>query len=284
MPTVRNKITTGIGLRLVRVAERDDDGCIKVPTSGDWMPATNDVAFEGIRAEGALRLTLNIPEPRRISARGDDRAYYTFQLPPDELPTGELAVSKTHFDVITMVTSTQEFGSDPIRKVGLATDQQGEEPACFMRGSREAVDTQDGSAYFGVQVWQTYLVLNALLATRPIPFEDGSIGEFIFPLAANDASVDEMGTTFTTAVHGFTKAPYLMVITQGKFGLDAFLGDGVDTAYTLSNTTLRSGAPVVVSVEGAVQHSGWSEANGVITFVVAPAAANKIMVEYEYTD
>ena len=283
MVTRTNVITTGIGLRLVRMAKRDTDGTIDIPTTGAWVPSAG-VGYEGIQAEGALRLTLNVPDPRRVTARGDDRGYYTFQLPPEDLPTGELAVSKTHMDIIAMASDTNEFGSTPIRKIGLATNKMGEEPAMFIRGSRQAVDTQDGSASFGTQIWQTYLVLNALVAHRPISFEDGNVGEFVYPLSANDATVDEFGVLFTPGVHGFTKAPYIMAVTQGKFGLDAFVQASARTQFTLTHTTLRAATTPLVSVAGVMTFSGWSESNGVITFDSPPTDAAKIIVEYEYED
>lgn len=285
MPTVQNRITTGIGLRHVRIAQRASDGTFVIPTSGGYAPAAAKDPYQGIWHEGAIRMTLNLPEPRRVTARGDDRGYYTFQLPPEEQPTGELAFTKTHMDVLSLVSDTLVFGSPPVRKVGLATSKLGYEPSCFVRGSREAVDTQEGSTFFGNQVWQTYLMLNVLLAHRPMSFEDGAVGEFIYPLAANDSVVDEMGVTFTAAVNGFTKAPYLMAITEGKFGLDAFLGDGDEDTFELSyGGDLLSGSPVLVSKDGVIQSIGWSLVAGTIVFNTPPADGAKIMVEYEYED
>lgn len=285
MPTVENRITTGVGLRHVRIAKRDTDGTIFVPTTGDYAPAAATNPYQGIWSEGAIRLAINLPEPRRVTARGDDRSYYVFHLPPEEMPTGELAVTKTHMDVVALVSDTLVFGSPTVRKIGLATSRMGDEPACFIRGSREAVDTQDGSIHFGDQVWQTYLVLNGLLATRPMSWEDGSIGEFIYPMAANDSSVDELGVLFSLITHGFTKAPYLLFVTVGKFGLDAFTGDNAETDFELSyKDYMYAGRPILVSVNGVMQPTGWTETGGVITFTPAPAASAKILVEYEYDD
>ncbi len=273
------QVSTGVGLRHVRVSLRDTDGLIEIPAG-----TAIGTAYNGLRIGGALALTITLPDPQRVIARGDDRAYYTFQLPPTEGPTGELRVTKTSFDVIALLTSTKKFGSPPVRKVGVATDKQGEEPQLVMWGSRRAIDSTEESDYFGQQVWQTYLLINALASLRPAAMEDAAIGEFIYSVAANDAAVDEFGTDFTEGVHGFTLCPYIMIVTVGKYMLDAFLGDNAQVAFTLSQVTPSSGQPVTVAVDGVIQTDPgqYSVATNVVTFVAAPALGAKIIVEYEY--
>ena len=85
MAITQNEVSTGIGLRHVRVALRDTDGAIKVPTG-----TPHDEAYPGLQIEGALGLSIALPEAQRITARGDDRAYYTFILPPTEVPQAHL--------------------------------------------------------------------------------------------------------------------------------------------------------------------------------------------------
>jgi len=274
----QQEVSTGIGLRRVRVALRDTDGVIKVPAG-----TTVGTAYQGLRISGALAMTITIPDPQRVVARGDDRTYYTFQLPPTEGPTGELRVSKTSTDIIELLTGTIQFGSPPVRKVGLATDAQGNEPAIVLWGSQQAIDSEEGSEYFGQQIWRTYMLFNALAALRPATMEDAVVGEFVYSLASNDAPVDELGTAFALVTHGFTKAPFALIVTKGKFGLDAFLGDGTQTTFTLSHVPSVAGV-TIVAVDGVVKQetTDWSEANGVITFVTEPADGAKILVEYEY--
>lgn len=275
----RNEVTTGIGLRHVRVALRDDDGTIEVPAG-----TVAGTAYNGVQIGGAQALTLNIPDPQRVVARGDDRAYYTFNLPPTETPTGELRVSKTNSAVIALISETKVFGS-PVtrRKLGMATDKQGLEKAVVLWGSRQAIDSEDGSQYFGQQVWQTYVCLNALATLRPATMEDATVGLVNFAITANDATVDELGQLFSEDVNGFTKSSYLMIITLGKFMLDAFLGDNSKTEFTLSQTP--TGADVVqVSVDGVIMENDvdYTLTDDVIEFVETPEDGAKIIVEYEY--
>jgi len=246
------------------------------------------VAYNGLRVEGALALTVTIPEPNRVIARGDDRPYHTFQLPPTEKPSGELRVSKSAFNVIALLTGVLVFGSSPARKIGVGSDAQGEEPAVVLWGSRQAIDSDSTSAYFGQAIWQTYVFLNALATPSPASMEDQAVGEISYSVAANDSSVDELGLSFTALLHGFTKAPYLMITTLGKYMLDAFLGDGAEDEFTLSQATLHDGGVTEVYVDGVAQTEGagddYTVTGNVVTFAAGsiPVLAAKIIVEYEY--
>jgi len=272
------KTTTGIGLRQVRVALRDTDGTVKISGS----PAVG-TAYSGIQISGALALSVAVPDPQRVVARGDDRPYHTFQLPPTENPTGELRVSKTNLDAIALLTSTEEFGSAAVRRMGFATDKQGDEETLFVWGCREAIDSDEDSSTFGDRRWQTYMFLSCKAAIRPATMEDAAVGEFSYTLAANPSTVDEFGVTFTTATNGFTKAPILMVVTKYKFMIDAFEGDGLETDFTLSKgASLQTDSFIQVYIDGVV--AAYTNTAGVLTFGSAPADGAKIIVEYDYLD
>lgn len=273
----QNEVTTGIGLRHVRVALRDTDGTIKVPSGTAF-----NTAYRGLRISGALGFTITIPDPQRVTARGDDRAYHTFVLPPTETPTGDLRVSKTNMEVIALLTGTIAFGSPTTKKVGLATDEQGDEPAIVLWGCRQGIDSEEGSAYFGQQVWQTYIILNGMATLKPSPMADAAVSEFSYSLVANDATKDNLGVTFSTGVHGFTKASYLLIVSKHKYMLDAFKGDGTHKAFNLSETPSTSPTSVVSVTVAGVENTAWSRTTTVLTFDAVPASAAKILVEYEY--
>jgi len=273
-----NEITTGIGLRRVRIALRDTDGTILVPAA-----QAVGVGYQGIPVGGALAFTLTVPDPQRVTARGDDRAYYTFQLPPTDTPSGELRVSKTSSPVIALLSGTSVFGTSPIRKIGFATDKQGDEKAIILWGTRQAIDSDENSINFGQQVWQTYILLNSLATVRPAAMEDAAIGELTYSIAANDSAVDEFGDPFTVLVNGFTKSPYIMVVTPKKLGIDAFVGDNSETVFTLSNAvTYYTAGGVEVYFDGVIQPSGWTCTAGVITFAPAPGTGVKVIAEYQF--
>lgn len=275
----QNEISTGIGLRMVRVALRDTDGTIKIGGS----PAAG-VAYDGVQISGALALTLTVPDPQRVTARGDDRPYHTFQLPPTENPTAELRVSKTNLAAIALITSTETFGSARARRIGLATDKQGDEETLCLWGCREAIDSEEGSATFGQKCWQTYMLLSCEAAVRPATMEDAAVGEFAYSIVTSPVTLDEFGSAFSTAVHGFTKAPVLMIVTKNKFWLDAFEGDGAQDEFTLTKGAyLQTDCLLQVYVDGVL--TAHSELAGVVTITGgAPADGAKIIIEYDYKD
>ena len=280
MTIEQNEVSTGIGLRHVRVALRDTDGAIKVPAG-----TPHDEAYPGLQISGSLGLTIAVPEAQRITARGDDRAYYTFTLPPTEVPTGALRVSKVNIDVVALLTGTKTFGSGTTKKIAFATDEQGDEPEIVLWGMQRGIDSQPGSTTFGQKVWRTYILLNALATVQPSAMEDSAVGEFIYSLVANDATVDENGHTFTAADEGFTAASLIMVVALGKYMLDAFEGDGVHRSFNLSQTP-RTAAIITVYEDGvkATVTTDYTVTAGVLTFVAGNIPTNdaKIMVEYEY--
>ena len=280
MTVTQNEVSTGIGLRHVRVAERDTDGTIKIPSG-----TPHNEAYPGLRISGALGLNIAVPEAQRITARGDDRAYYTFVLPPTEVPSGSLRVSKINIDVIALLTGTKTFGSGTTKKIAFATDKQGDEPEIVLWGMQRGIDSQPGSTTFGQKVWRTYIFLNALATVQPSPMEDSSVGEFVYSLVANDSTVDENGHTLTVGDEGFTAASFIMVVSLGKYMLDAFEGDGVHRSFILSQTP--STAAIITVYEDGVKATvttDYTVTAGVLTFVGGniPTDGAKILVEYEY--
>jgi hypothetical protein len=195
-----------------------------------------------------------------------------------------LRVSKTNLDAIALITSTEEFGSAEVRRMGFATDKQGEEETLFIWGCREAADSDEDSVTFGERRWQTYIFLSCKASVRPETMEDAAVGEFVYTLAANPATVDEFGAVFSTAVHGFTKAPILMIVTKYKFFLDAFEGDGAETEFTLTKGgSLQTDSFIQVYVDGVVR--AYTETGGVVTITgTVPADGAKIIIEYDYLD
>lgn len=200
-----NEISTGIGLRHVWVIARDAGG-----------------GYTGtpIRIQGALTMNVTLPEPRRVNARGDDITYYTFSLAPEENPTGELRVTKGDLDVIALVSGVTAGGTPPDHRIALATDLQGLEPNVILWASRKAVDTEEGSADFGDQIWQCYVLLNAILVARPATMEDSAVGEWVYSVVANASACDEDGVAFAVAgepgAEGVMTACMLLYVTEAE--------------------------------------------------------------------
>lgn len=275
-----NKHTPSVGLRYVRIALRDTDGTIDVP-------AAQAVAagYNGLRAHKAVALTAAIPEPNRVVAPGDDRVYHTFMLPPEEGVGGELRTTVFDTELVALITGTQQWGSSPIRKVGLATDKQGEEKSCIAWGSSMAVD-MDPVTNRKVQAWQTYIFLDAMFSPVAPPKERATVGEMRYAMVANDSLTDEKGTGFNTTINGFTQGPMVVVTTRGKFGMCAWVQASSTTVFNLPSGEfpLYAGSTPEVWVDGVYQSAGVTvdATAGTVTFDSAPADGAKIIALYEY--
>lgn len=275
-----NEAMTQVGLRFVRAALRDTDGAIAVPAG---QPTAT--GYAGLKLARANALTATVPEPNRVQATGDDRVYHTFQLPPDETVSGELRCTATDQAVIALLTGVNVFGTSPIRMVGVGTDKQGEEPAVILWGCSQAVDSDpSGDMSAG---WLTYIFLNALCTPRPGGKERASISEVTYAMVGNDSAKSFLGQAFTTATHGFTNAPLLLVATDGKFGMCAWVqGGAATTVFNLpaGEFPLTAGTTPEVWVNGVKQTSGVTVNGtlGTVTFETAPAQGAKIVALYEY--
>lgn len=275
-----SKHIASVGLRYVRVALRDTDGTIDVPAG--QAVAT---AYNGLRAHKSIALTATIPEPNRVVAQGDDRVYHTFMLPPEEGVTGELRTTVLDSELVALITGTNEWGTSPIRKIGLATDKQGQEPSVIVWGSSYATDI-DPATGTKVNAWQTYIFLASQITPMAPPKERATVGETSYSMVANDSLTDEVGAAFTTGSHGFTEAPMVVVVTRGQFGMCAWEGDGDTTVFNLpgGEYPLHSGSTPEVYVSAVLQSEGVTvdATAGTVTFDAAPDNGAKIIALYEY--
>lgn len=272
-------ITTGIGLRMVYVAVKDVDGTILVPTG-----VTVGVATRGTKAEGAQALSVDIPDPRQVNVRGDDITFYTWSLPPEDQPTGELRVAKWQLPLMAEVSDVKVFGAVGQPTLAMATNEQGEEPPMYLVGSRRAVNVAEGDAAFGTTYWQTYILPNATLVVKPGPAEDGNPTEVRFMAVCNKATVDPLGIPLTAATNGCTSASIFLLVTANKPMICAFLGDATETAFVMPNTIVTGSARVAVDGVLKTITTDYTVAGATVTFVAAPALGAKIMILAEYTD
>jgi len=193
------QITTGIGLRHVRIGLRDDtDGVMARPA--DHVVGT---VYPGIQLSGASTLTLNPPEPERVGARGDDRVYHTFHLPPTEGWTAELVCTKQDIPAVAMITGAVAWGeAELFEGVAMGTNLEGDEPNLVMWGQRRAVDTEPDSATYGAEVWEAWEICCCKLTPMPPSKEQSTVGETRYAVTLQQVSKRITGEAFTVDDHG----------------------------------------------------------------------------------
>lgn len=272
-------ITTGIGLRHVRVGLRDaTDGVMARPS--DHVVGT---VYPGIQLSGAATLTLTPPEPERVTARGDDRVYHTFHLPPTEGWTAELVCTKQDLPAVALITGVKQWGEAALFEgAAFGTDKQGDEPDLVMWGQRKAVDTEPGSATYGSEVWEAWEILCCKLTPMPPSKEQSTVGETRYAVTMEQVAKRITGETFTEDDHGCTKATLFPVVAKpGKLFYDFDEGDGVETEYVLTHTP-TSATDIYVYVAGTEEPAGWSLDVGTktVTFTSPPDDGDPICLMY----
>ena len=273
------KIITGIGLRHIRVGLRNAEDGIMTLESGHVVGAV----WPGIQLSGASTLTLTPPEPERVTARGDDRVYHTFHLPPTEGWTGELVCSKLDLPAVELITGVIQWGEAALFEgLAMGTDKEGNEPDLIIWGQRKAVDTEPGSGTFGAEVWEVFEICSAKVTPMPPNKEQSAVGETRYAVTLQQVSKRITGETFTVVDHGCTKAVLFPVISKpGKAFYDFDEGDAVETAYVLTHTP-TSATDIYVYVAGVEEPAGWSldTATKTVTFVAAPDDGDAICFMY----
>lgn len=276
-------ITTGIGLRHVRIGLRNTTTGIMVMESGHVV----GTPYAGIQLSGAATLTLTPPEPERVPARGDDRVYHTFHLPPTEGWTAELVCSKQDNVAIAMMTATATWGEAALFEgVAMGTDKEGDEPALVFWGQRKGVDTEPGAATYGATIWEAFEVLSARMTPMPPSKEQSAVGESRYAITMQQVARRIVGETFTEVGHGCTKATYFQVVSApGKLFYDFDVGNAVQTEFVLSHAP-TSATDIYVYDAGVEEPAGWTldVPTQTVTFVAAPADTNSLCFMYSTDD
>ena len=272
-------ITTGIGLRHIRIGPRNaSDGTMALPSTH-----TVGTAYPGIQLSGAATLTLNPPEPERVVARGDDRVYHTFHLPPTDGWTGELTCTKQDLPAIAMMTGVEQWGeADLFEGLAMGTDKEGLEPDLVMWGQRKAVDTDPESASYGQEVWEAFEILCCKITPMPPNKEQSTVGETRYAVTLQQVTKRITGESLTETDHGCTKAVLFPVVSKpGKAFYDYDQGNGVQTQYVLKHTP-TSATDIYVYVAGTEEPTGWSLDGNTktVTFTAAPDDGDSICFMY----
>jgi len=272
------KITTGIGLRHVRIGLRSSDGVIELPS--DHVVGT---VYPGIQLSGAATLTLTPPDPERVTARGDDRVIQTFHLPPTEGWTAELTTVKQDLPAIAMVTGVEQWGEATLFEGAvMGTDREGDEPDLIMWAQRRAVDTDPASSTYGATVWEGVEIPCCKATPQPSSKEQSTVGEHRYAISMQQVAVRIVGEAFTLTDHGCTKATIFPVTAKpGKLFYDFDEGNAVQTEYVLTHTP-TSATDIYVYVAGTEEPAGWSldVETKTVTFTAAPDDGDTVVFMY----
>ena len=263
-------IRSGVGFRNLTVFELDSDGTIT---------ASSTSAYSGVQVSGVKSLTINAPSPRQIAHTGDDRVFAIDFLPASDVLTAELRTGKVNDTADAIFTNTNSALVGESRFFGVTTNKSGDEAQVCLLAYRQSLDTNPDSSTYGKRHWEARLFPVATVIPQENSFDENP-EERTYTVIPQICTQFPWGVAFTESENGFTEAQMLRVVCEGKPHIDAFLGDGVVVEFTLSNTACSTDK-VRVFHNGSDVTSSVTVTTTSVTFTVAPADGDKIIVWYE---
>lgn len=251
-----------VGCRDVQVLLINENG---------YPKATSVNPYVGRLISGPKAFTLNIPNTQPIAHIGRDVVEETDQLPSREVATAEIRSSgvklETDAELSGVVVDTVGAYSSFIPR---QTDQQGFEPQAM------AIAWQQ-SMLDGARRWHYYLVPSTRIVPMSAGLEENPV-DHRYSLNINPVKRLPWGQLLTVVDNGTLKAGYIDLYStlrpanQGEqYPLVAFKADGTETEFTF--TAYANGkTDYPIFVNGVLQSSGVTKANGSFEFDYPPAA------------
>ncbi len=272
--TAPTGVRSGVGFRHAVLFALNSAG-----TPAATAPATT--AYAGVHLSGAKVLTINDPEPRRISHVGDDSLITIDMLPPVEGISGELRTGKLDDAVDALLTGQIAFTVGEAKLFGVGTDKRGYEAQVGMLAYRQAQDTSPTSATFGQRVWDFRIMPKVVLFTRESGYAD-TPEEHVYTVVPMKCGAHLWGTAFAVGTEGFTQGQILRGVTNGKPKIVSWLADGTEDEFLFPVTEPATGTgTIVVWKNGTIVSTGMTPTTTKLTFTAPPTAADRIVAFYE---
>jgi hypothetical protein len=265
-------IRTGVGFR---------NAVLFNLTEAGFPAASGSEVYEGVRVSGAKTLTINDPEPRRITHTGDDYIVSIDVLPPNEGISGELHTSKVNDIVDALLTGQKVFTAGEMSLFGQGTDKRGYEVQVGLLAYRQAQDTDPESATYGQRMWEIRIMPKVQLISRDSGFTDQP-EDRVYTVVPAFVTSHLWGAAFSELSEGFAKGQIVRGVSRGKPKLVAWKGDGVKLEFLFpTDAQALSVSKITAWVNGTPQTTGVTKALTGLTFTAAPATDAIIVALYE---
>lgn len=236
------------------------------------------VGYYGIPHSGGKVLTINDPAPRVIPHIGDDAIINLQILPATEPASGELRVDKTNDIVDAIVGNVKKFTIGEANMLGGITSQRGYENQVGALAYSAGQDADPDSSNFGANLWDFRVFPKVTLFQRDTGYGQEA-NERLYSFTPNFVTAHLWGVAFSMAVEGFKRGQILRGVSQYKPFIVSYLGDGSTTGFPFDSAMpAASASKVAVWKNGVLQSSGMSVSVRGISFAVAPASNDVIVV------
>lgn len=267
--TAPTEKTLNVGLRYASIFELD---------ANNYPKASGATAYEGLQFKGSTAFTLNFPDARKLTGLGEDGITQVVYLPPQEGADGSLNVEGADPTIIALLDGVKLVTVGEMTAVGAGTNRQGFEPSVALLLYQMAVGLDTGKQY-----WHSYVMPSARVIQKPNAMQ-AEKNPTVYQVAPNRVSKHIWGEAFSMATEGFLSGQMVRLWSNYPPRIAAYLGDGTATEFNFpANYPAISTAGVVVWKNGTKVVSGLTVTTTKITFSVAPALNDVIVVLREYS-
>lgn len=254
--------------------------------SSDGYPiaaATKTNVYEGLALERGRELTINFPEPRTVTHRGDDVIFAIQMLPPDTAITGTYKTGIEDLALEQALTGNKVVQVGEINLINVGTNLAGFENQVAIVAQQPGQPAGKGASDAGVAGWNQIIFPIAWLIPRTSGMtEANNPYEKNYALVPTMSSRYPWGLLMTTNADGCLAAFFQKGNSQFPIWWANFKGDGSVTQFSFSaNYQAVNTTKMEVYVNGVRQTSGLTKATDKVTFTTAPANNANIAVIYE---
>ncbi len=238
--------------------------------------ASSPTPYEGLDFSGPKAFSLTVPEPRRIVHTGADRVLAVDFLPATEPATGELRVPHDNHEIDALLTATNAYAVAEAAFMSEGTDKQGFEPQVGLLLYQQALDMDSG-----LRRWRGFVIPKARCIPMTPGMEENPV-DVRYALAMTPVTQHLWGAALSVGTEGVTEAQFFRFITEYKPKVVAFKGDGATTDFLFPSDAPAVNVDKIAAWQnGTDVTSGITKATTGITFSVAPADGDDIVVWYE---
>jgi len=240
--------------------------------------ATGTGAYEGYRVIGPKAYALTIPDVRKITHVGNDRALALDFLPATEGMSAELRVAAQDLPLNAFLSGVKTVDVGNTVFMPVQTDQQGFEPDVALLLYQQTLD-----AVSKLRNYRVHIIPKAHVVAMP-PGMDENAAEMKYAIAPSPSTTHLWGATLTVGSEGATEAGILEGQSSNRPNLVAFKAVGTETEFLFptDKQALTTGSIVVWDNGTLVDVVDYTPAVTGITFDNYPAAGHIIVAYYEY--
>lgn len=263
--TAASQQITAVSFRGVQILAVDANGYPTVESATE---------YSGIRIIGAKALTLNIPDWQRLTATGDDHVLAQFVLPAQEGVSGELRVGSLDMTAEALVSGINVKTVGEMKAFPFATEQA-DLPDMWLLGWREAKSVASGDVGRSHFEW---VLMRAKLTPLGGEWGERTTEERRYAITAITTAKWPWGEALVEGTDGCAEMQLAFGSSEYVPRLSAFEGTGSATVFSLVGKTAISTDKMPTYNNGTIVSAGLTKAVGSLTFGVAPASGDKIVL------